>query len=50
MIDGAISLIAREGLGAATAAIAKEARVPNGSLSTYFPTEVELFNALYVEI
>ncbi|WP_175425821.1 TetR/AcrR family transcriptional regulator [Trinickia violacea] len=32
------------------AAIAKEAGVPNGSLFTYFPTKVELFNALYIEI
>jgi AcrR family transcriptional regulator len=50
IIDSAIKLIAREGLGAATAAIAKEAGVPNGSLFTYFPTKIELFNALYTEI
>ncbi|WP_161564062.1 TetR/AcrR family transcriptional regulator [Cupriavidus lacunae] len=50
IIDSAIRLIAREGLGAATAAIAKEAGVPNGSLFTYFPTKIDLFNALYMEI
>jgi AcrR family transcriptional regulator len=50
IIDSAIRLIAREGLGAATAAIAKDAGVPNGSLFTYFPTKIELFNALYMEI
>lgn len=50
IIDSAIRLIAREGLGAATAAIAKEAGVPNGSVFTYFPTKIDLFNALYLEI
>lgn len=50
IIDSAVRLIARDGLGAATAAIAKEAGVPNGSVFTYFPTKVDLFNTLYVEI
>lgn len=50
IIDSAIKLIAREGLGAATAAIAKEAGVPNGSVFTYFSTKIDLFNALYLEI
>jgi AcrR family transcriptional regulator len=50
IIESAIRLIARDGLGAATAAIAKEAGVPNGSVFTYFPTKVDLFNALYMEI
>lgn len=50
IIDSAIRLVARDGLGAATAAIAKEAGVPNGSVFTYFPTKIDLFNALYMEI
>jgi len=50
IIDSAIRLIARDGLGAATASIAKEAGVPNGSVFTYFPTKIDLFNALYMEI
>jgi AcrR family transcriptional regulator len=50
IIDSAIRLIAREGLSAATATIAKEAGVPNGSLFTYFATKAELLNALYLEI
>jgi AcrR family transcriptional regulator len=50
IVDSAIRLIAREGLSAATAAIAKEAGVPNGSVFTYFPTKIDLFNALYEEI
>lgn len=50
IIDAAIALIAREGLGAATAAIAKEAGVANGSLFTYFPTKNDLLNQLYLEI
>ncbi|SAL37225.1 TetR family transcriptional regulator [Caballeronia udeis] len=50
IIDAAIVLIAREGLGAATAAIAKEANIPNGSLFTYFPTKNDLLNQLYLEI
>jgi len=50
IVDSAIRLIAREGLGAATAAIAKEAGVPNGSLFTYFPTKADLLNALYLEV
>ncbi len=50
IIDSAIRLIAREGLSAATAAIAKEAGVPNGSLFTYFATKAELLNTLYLEV
>jgi AcrR family transcriptional regulator len=50
IIDAAIALIAREGLGAATAAIAKEAGVANGSVFTYFPTKNDLLNQLYLEI
>ena len=46
----ATRIIAVEGLGAATAAIAKEAGVSNGSLFTYFETKTDLLNQLYVEL
>ncbi len=50
IISAAVRVIAAEGLGAATAAIAKEAGVSNGSLFTYFETKAELLNHLYVEL
>ena len=50
IISAATRVIARDGLGAATAAIAKEAGVSNGSLFTYFETKAELLNALYLEL
>lgn len=50
IISAAISVIASQGLGAATATIAKEAGVSNGSLFTYFKTKADLFNQLYVEL
>lgn len=50
IIEAAIRVIAVEGLGAATAAIAKEAGVSNGSLFTYFETKSDLLNHLYVEL
>jgi len=40
IIDSAIKLITRDGLGPATAAIAKEAGVTNGSVFTYSPTNL----------
>jgi AcrR family transcriptional regulator len=46
----AVHVIASQGLGAATAAIAKQAGVSNGSLFTYFETKAELLNQLYVEL
>jgi AcrR family transcriptional regulator len=46
----ATRVIAAEGLGAATATIAKEAGVSNGSLFTYFETKAELLNQLYIEL
>ncbi|WP_262982721.1 TetR/AcrR family transcriptional regulator [Sphingobium sp. SCG-1] len=49
-MSAATSIIASEGLGAATAAIAKEAGVSNGSLFTYFPTKTDLLNQLYIEL
>ncbi len=49
-MSAAIRVIAGEGLGAATATIAKEAGVSNGSLFTYFETKADLLNRLYVEL
>lgn len=45
----ACRVIASQGLGAATASIAKEAGVSNGSLFTYFETKADLLNQLYLE-
>ncbi len=50
IISAAIRIIAVKGLGAATARIAKEAGVSNGSLFTYFETKADLFNELYVDL
>lgn len=46
----AVRVIARHGLGAPTALIAREAGVANGSLFTYFDTKAALFNELYLEL
>ena len=43
-------LVAEQGLGAATAEIAKKAGVPHGSVFTYFNSKVELLNELYLEV
>jgi AcrR family transcriptional regulator len=50
VISAATRVIAVQGLGAATAAIAKEAGVSNGSLFTYFDTKADLLNQLYLEL
>ena len=50
IVSAAIRVIAANGLGAPTAAIAKEAGVSNGSLFTYFETKADLLNRLYVEL
>jgi AcrR family transcriptional regulator len=50
IMSAAIRVIASEGLSAATATIAREAGVSNGSLFTYFETKTDLLNRLYVEI
>ncbi len=42
IVSAAIRVIAGQGLGAATATIAKEAGVSNGSLFTYFETKADL--------
>lgn len=49
-MSAAVRLVASEGLGVATATIAKEAGVSNGSIFTYFETKADLFNQLYVEL
>jgi AcrR family transcriptional regulator len=50
IMNAATRLIVSQGLGVATAAIAKEAGVANGSLFTYFETKAVLFNQLYLEL
>ncbi|MFF0693384.1 TetR/AcrR family transcriptional regulator [Streptomyces tendae] len=50
IMAAATRIIAAQGLGAATAAIAKEAGVSNGSLFTYFATKADLLNQLYLEL
>lgn len=50
ILAAAVRTIAAQGLGAATAVIAKEAGVSNGSLFTYFGTKAELLNRLYIEL
>ncbi len=50
ILSGATRVIASQGLGAPTAAIAREAGVSNGSLFTYFPTKADLLNQLYLEL
>jgi AcrR family transcriptional regulator len=43
-------LVAEQGLGAATAEVAKRAGIPQGSVFTYFSSKVELLNVLYLEV
>jgi AcrR family transcriptional regulator len=50
IMTAAIRVIASQGLGAATATIAEEAGVSNGSLFTYFETKADLLNQLYLEL
>lgn len=50
ILSAATRVIASQGLGAATAAIAKEAGVSNGSLFVYFDTKAALLNELYVAL
>lgn len=50
ILSAATRVIAAQGLGAATAAIAKEAGVSNGSLFLYFDTKAALLNELYTEL
>jgi AcrR family transcriptional regulator len=50
ILAAATRVIAFQGLGAATATIAHEAGVANGSLFTYFKTKADLLNELYLEL
>jgi AcrR family transcriptional regulator len=50
ILSAATRVIAAQGLSAATAAIAKEAGVSNGSLFGYFDTKTTLLNELYVAL
>ena len=50
LMAAATRVVARQGLGAPTAVIAREAGVSNGSLFTYFETKASLFSELYVEL
>jgi AcrR family transcriptional regulator len=49
-MSAATRVIASEGLSAATAAIAKEAAISNGSLFTYFGSKTDLLNELHQEL
>lgn len=48
ILSAATRAVASQGLGAATATIAKEAGVSNGSLFLYFDTKTTLLNELYI--
>jgi len=50
IVSAAARVIASQGTGAATAAIAKEAGVSNGSLFVYFDTKAALLNELYLAL
>ena len=50
ILAAATRVIAAQGLGAPTAAIAKAAGISNGSLFTYFETKHELIDQLYLEL
>lgn len=50
IVAAATRVVAAQGLGAATAAIAKEAGVSNGSLFVYFESKSVLLNELYVSL
>jgi AcrR family transcriptional regulator len=50
ILAGATRMMMREGLGASTVDIAREAGVPHGSVFTYFDTKAGLWNAVYVEL
>jgi AcrR family transcriptional regulator len=50
ILEAAVHEIAKVGLGAATAKIARRAGVASGTLFTYFANKEELLNELYVEL
>ncbi|MDQ2741139.1 MAG: TetR/AcrR family transcriptional regulator [Chloroflexota bacterium] len=49
-MSAATRVIASQGLGAATATIAQQAGISNGSLFLYFETKAILMNELYVDL
>ena len=50
ILRAAADVIAKQGLGAPTASIAKAAGVADGTLFIYFPTKADLFDQLYRSI
>jgi AcrR family transcriptional regulator len=50
IVEAAIALLAREGLGVPTARIAREAGVANGTLFNTFPTKQDLIDRIYVAL
>lgn len=50
ILDSALHAFAEQGLGAATATIAKGAGVAEGTLFNYFSTKDDLLNQLYLEL
>ena len=50
ILKATTELVAKQGLGAPTAAIAKRASIPHGSVFTYFKTKTDLLNVLYVDL
>ncbi|HZD48142.1 MAG TPA: TetR/AcrR family transcriptional regulator [Silvibacterium sp.] len=50
ILEAAVREIAKSGLGAATAKIARRAGVAEGTLFTYFANKEELLNELYLEL
>ncbi len=50
ILQAAVEEIARAGLGAPTAKIAKRAGIASGTLFTYFASKDELLNELYLEL
>ena len=50
IMAASIRLLVEHGTSAATANIAREAGIANGSLFTYFETKADLYNVLYLEL
>jgi AcrR family transcriptional regulator len=50
ILDAATTVVAKLGIGAATAKIAKDAGIAEGTLFTYFATKNELLNQLYLTL
>ncbi|MFC5393542.1 TetR/AcrR family transcriptional regulator [Bosea vestrisii] len=50
ILEAACRLVAEHGTGAPTAKIAKEAKLAEGTLFTYFASKDELLNQLYLEL